>query len=295
MHGDVNTLLYLGVLLFAGGFGILVYKNIDSIGHAAITAILATLCTSCFLYCFMKAKGYSNEKTDSPNVLFDYVLLLGCLLLLTLIGYLQFKYNLFGNNWRLASFIPAVLLFAAAYYFDNIGVLSMAVTNLTVWAGLTVAPTQIVRQNNFNDEQLIYTAMVLGSCLIAVSMMSVLKKIKAHFSFTYKNFGTHILFISLLAALFHFDAFYLLWFLILAAAVALFFSNALKEKSFYFLVISVLYGYAGLSYVAVRLLSYKGENEASLYIASLYFIASGIGLIRMFIHYNKILKKDAYL
>ena len=162
VHWDINTLLYLGVLLFAGGVGLLVYKNIDSIGHAAIITVLAALCLSCFLYCFKNAKGYSNQKINSPNVVFDYVLLLGCLLLLTLIGYLQFKYNLFGNNWRLASFIPAVLLFATAYYFDHLGVLSMAVTNLAVWAGFTVAPTQVFHQNDFNDEQLIYTAIVLG-------------------------------------------------------------------------------------------------------------------------------------
>jgi hypothetical protein len=67
----------------------------------------------------------------------DYILLLGCLLLLILIAYLQFQYNVFGNRYGLATFIPMVLLFISAYYFDHIGVLTMAITNLAAWAGIT--------------------------------------------------------------------------------------------------------------------------------------------------------------
>jgi hypothetical protein len=38
-----------------------------------------------------------------------------------------------------------------------------------------------------------------------------------------------------------------------------------------------------------------GGSVATLYISFIYFIASGIGLIRMLIHYNKKLKKNADL
>ena len=57
----------------------------------------------------------------------------------------------------------------------------------------------------------------------------------------------------------------------------------------------MLYGYTGLSYAVIHTLWYSKESEASLYIGLLYFIASGLSLIRIFIHFNKILKKDAYL
>ena len=295
VYWDVCTLLYLGILLFTSGLGILVYKNFDLIGHSAIITIVASTCIACFIYCFKKAGGYSNKKIESPNVLFDYVLLLGCLLLLTFVGYLQFAYNVFRNDWRLATFVTMVLLFVTAYYFDHLGALSMAITNLAAWAGFTVAPIQIIRENDFRDEQLIYTGLILGAGLVAISFASTYRKIKVHFAFTYKNFGAHILFISLLAALFHFNTIYLVWFVILLTVAIPFFSNALNEKSFYFLVITVLYCYIGLSYVTVDTLFSMGGSEAALYISFIYFIASGIALIRMLIHFNKMLKKNAYL
>lgn len=292
---DLSTLLYLGILLFTTGLGILVYKNIDSIGHAAIISLVAVLCAACFIYSFRKSDGYSNEKVESPDVLFDYILLLGCLLMLTLVGYLQFAYNVFGNDWGLATFIPMVALFAAAYYFDHVGVLSLAITNLAAWAGFTVTPANIVKDNDFHDSTLIFTGLILGAGLIAIAFISVYRQIKAHFAFTYKNFGTHVLFISLLDAMFHFEVIYMLWFMILIVATIFFVRNALRERSFYFLVITVLYTYIAISYVVLQFLDIIGSGMGTVYLGLLYFIASGIALIRIFIHYNKQLKKDAHL
>lgn len=292
VHWDMRTLLYLGILLLTTGIGIIVYKNIDTIGHDVIVAIIAVACTACFAYCLKNAKGYSNKKIVSVNIWFDYVLLLGCLLLLTFIAYIQFQYNVFGNRLGMATFIPMVLLFIAAYYFDHLGVLSLAITNLAAWAGISATPLQILEDNNFNDEQIIYTGLVLGAGLVAFSFFTKARKIKAHFEFTYKNFGVHILFICCLAAMFYFESMYLIWFVVLAAIGFFFFKNALKENSFYFLVITMLYAYIGLCYVVIQLLFLSGDGIGAVYLGLLYFIASGFGLIRLFIHYNKIIKKN---
>ncbi|MEP6512685.1 MAG: DUF2157 domain-containing protein [Parafilimonas sp.] len=291
VHWDLRTLLYLGIVLLTTALGILVYKNIDTIGHQVIIIVIAVICVGCFAYCFRKAKGYSKAKAESPNILFDYVLLLGCLLLLTFIGYIQYEYNVFGNRWGLALFIPMVVLFITAYYFDHLGVLSIAITNLAAWLGITVTPVQILQTNDFGDERIIYTGLVLGAGLIAISFLTARRNIKPHFAFTYKNFGTHVLFISLLAALFYFENIYFVWFLMLAAVSALFFKLAIKERSFYFLVITVLYAYIGLCYVVVELLSLM-SGMGPVYLGIIYFIVSGIGLIRLLIHYNKKLKHD---
>src|SRR5450432_3389713 len=84
------------------------------------------------------------------------------------------------------------------------------------------------------------------------------ENIKAHFAFTYKNFGTHILFISLLALMFYFENIYLVWFIVLVAVSFFFFKNAVKGNSFYFLVITLLYAYIGVSYVVIELLLMTG-------------------------------------
>ena len=289
VHWDLLTLLYLGIFLLTTGLGILVYKNIDTIGHDIIIAVIAVSCIACFFYCFKKSKSYSNKKIEAPNVLFDYILLFGCLLLITLIGYLQFQYNAFGNRWGLATFIPMVLLFAAAYYFDHLGVLSLAITTLAAWVGISVTPLEILNNNDFSSERIIISGAVLGVALVGLAELSERRNVKAHFAFTYKNFGTHILFISSIAALFHFEEIYFIIFLLFGGIAFFFYKNAVKENSFYFLVITFLYSYIALGYVVIRLLSEVGDM-GSIYLGLFYFIGSGIGLIRILMHYNKTLK-----
>lgn len=193
VHWDLRTLLYLGIVLLTTAFGILIYKNIESISHDVIIITIGILCAGCFWYCFKNAQKYSHKKINSSNIWFDYILLLGCLLLLTFIGYLQFEYNVFGNKWGLATFIPMMLLFMAAYYFDHLGVLSLAIVNLAAWVGITVIPLQILQSNDFGSSNLIYSGLVLGAFLLSTSFASDYYKIKRHFCFTYKNFGSHIL------------------------------------------------------------------------------------------------------
>lgn len=280
VHWDLRSLLYLGILLLTTSTGILVYKNINTIGHDVMLVIIFAMMLACFVYCFKHANGFGYTKTNAPTLWTDYVLLLGCLLLLTLVGYAQFQYHFFGNRWGLALFIPMILLFMAAYYFDHKGALSLAITNLAAWAGIAITPTTLLRQNDFNEEKVMFTGLVLGIFLVALSVLSTYKKIKAHFSFTYKNFGIHLFFISMLAILFYYDKFYLLLFLALSVAAYLLYKNAVKEKSFYFLVVTLLYFYTGLSYVVIRMLSL--DSSAGVYGIPLYFIFSGIGLIMVF-------------
>ncbi len=293
VHWDLRSLLYLGIVLLTTALGILVYKNINTIGHNVIIVAIGVLCAACFWYSFKNAHGYSNKKIASSSTWSDYILLMGCLLLLTFIGYIQFQYEVFGNRWGLATFVPMILLFFAAYYFDHLGVLSLAIVNLAAWVGISITPLKMLRENDFSNERLIYSGIVLGVFLVAVAFLSVHKNIKAHFSFTYKNFGCHILLIALLAAMFYFENYYLLWFLPLCIVSFLFFKNAIKDNSFYFLVITILYAYIALSYVFVRLIFSENSGENSFYLAIVYFIFSGIGLIWLFIHYNKIIKQHA--
>src|SRR6202012_5081855 len=106
VYWELRLLLYLGVLLLTGGLGILVYKNIDTIGHQAVLAFIALITGSSFLYCLRKKAPFSWEKVQAPDPFFDYVLLLGCISLLIFLGYLQYEYHVFGDDYRLATFIP---------------------------------------------------------------------------------------------------------------------------------------------------------------------------------------------
>jgi hypothetical protein len=75
LYWELRLLLYLGVLLLTGGLGILVYKNIDSIGHQAVLAFIALITAGCFYYCLRKKAPFSWEKVRAPDPFFDYILL----------------------------------------------------------------------------------------------------------------------------------------------------------------------------------------------------------------------------
>jgi hypothetical protein len=154
-----------------------------------------------------------------------------------------------------------------------------------------VTPKQILIANDFNSSTIIITGLLLGIVLLSAGKLTITKNIKNHFEFTYSNFGLHIIFISCLAGLFHFDAVYFLWFIALIIIAFYFYREALKTQSFYFLLMLTLYGYVGLSYVIIRLLFFTMHTDiGGAYLISLYFIGSGIGLILFLIKMNKKLK-----
>lgn len=292
VHWDLRLMLYFGVLLFSTGLGLLLYKHVDTIGHVTLVTLAGLLSAGCFAYCLKKAPPYSNARVESPNVWFDYILLLGCLLMLAFVGYLQFMYHVFGTQWGLALFIPMLLLFVIAYSFDHLGVLSLAVTNLGAWLGVAVAPLQLMNALTRDDGAIILNGVGLGVLLHVLCVLSVRANIKAHFSFVYKNFGVHILFISLIAGMVNYDHYYLLWWLVLMVVAVYRVVRSVTQSSFYYLVASVLYGYLGLSYVVVRLLFKMGINGSGpVYTMLLYFIASGIALVMLLIHFNRLIKR----
>lgn len=293
LHWELKTLLYLGVILLSTGLGILVYQNIDTIGHQVILLFIALVCIGSFYYCFKKKLPFSTGKVASPNSFFDYILLLGCLTFVTFIGYLQYQYNVFGNRFGLVTFIPMIVLFATAYYFDHLGILSMAITNLAAWAGIAITPQRILTGNDFEDDNIILIGVALGVVLLLIGLIGKHNKIKAHFTFTYTNFSMHLLFISTLAGLFIMEEIYLLWFLLLAGVSYYFYRRALADRSFYFILMLTIYSYIGLSYVIIRLLFTGSIFEmGGFYISFLYFIASAAGVVIFLIKMNKKLKHD---
>jgi len=292
VHWEIKTILYLGVLLLSTGLGILIYKNIDTIGHQFVLLFIALVCGGCFFYCFKNKLPFAAHRVAAPNAFFDYVLLLGCCTFLIFVAYLQYQYNVFGNRYGLALFFPMLVLFFTAYYFDQLGVLSMAIVNLAAWLGLTVTPMKILAANDFNSATLIFTGLALGVLLLVADWLSGKKDFKKHFGFTYKNFGTHLVLICALAAMFYFENIYLAWFLLLMACIYFFYRKAINERSFYFILVITCYGYVAISYVVINFISHlRNIDMGAIYLGFLYFIVSGILLILFLINTNKKIKQ----
>jgi hypothetical protein len=276
---ELRSVLYIGILLLSSGLGVLVYKNIDSIGHIAVLSFIALVSAGCFAYSYSKRLPYTNQKIVSPNTLADYILLLGCLTFATFMGYLQYQYSAFGPHNEIAFLIPAIIFFAVAYYFDHLGVLSMAITALAGFIGITITPLQLLSSNDFSSGRIIFSGIGLGAALVGTAFYLNKRKIKSHFTFTYLSFSMHLLFISILAGLF-IDDIWLIFILPLALFSFLVVKYAYAEESFYFLLFAVLYTYIGVSTVFFKLmLLMDHQGDSLILLVPMYFIATSVYMI----------------
>ncbi len=92
LYYELRALLYLGVTLLSGGLGVLVYQNIEHVGHGVVVAGMAALTAACLGYAARHRPAFTWGQAPSPGLLPEYLLLLGCLLFLALEGYLQAQY-----------------------------------------------------------------------------------------------------------------------------------------------------------------------------------------------------------
>jgi hypothetical protein len=289
---ELRAILSIGVLLLSSGLGLLIYKHIDSIGHMAVISIIASISFICLGYSYKGRMPYSHAQVTSPGMIYDYVLLLGCLTFSTFIIYLQYAYAFFGSHQGMPMLLPAILFFYLAYYFDHIGVLSLAIVSFAGFIGIAITPTELLQKNDFSDSAMIFSGLGLGIALAGSAILLSARDIKSHFKFTYFNFATHLLFISCLAGLFMLSY----WWLFALLMVPLFtisYIHAVRDRSFYFLLFSVLYGYIAVSDVFFRILRFDDEGIGMAYLGLLYLMGSSVYMIIFLIRSNKKFKEHA--
>lgn len=69
VHWELKTILYLGVLLLTSGIGVLVYKNIDTIGHQAILLFIGLISAGSFFIVTKRSRLFLLKKLN-PLILF---------------------------------------------------------------------------------------------------------------------------------------------------------------------------------------------------------------------------------
>lgn len=292
VHWDINTLLGAGVIVLSTGLGILIYKNIDTIGHQAILALIAVISIACFTYCGRKKSAFSQFKTPSPGHVFDYILLLGTLTMLTFTAYLQYQYQVFGTHYGLATFLPMVALFFIAYYFDHLGILNMAIVNLGVWMGVSVTPKALLLASNYNSETIIHTYLVLGLFLLLLAYLTIHFQFKPHFKFSYEHYGVHMSFIAMLSAYFYDyrmgSSF--LWLIGVMFLAFLLYKDAVRHRSFYFSLLALLYAYIATSCLAERFFAIASRDGGTAVLMFYYIPLSAAGFAYLLKKLNQKIK-----
>ncbi len=194
---ELNVLLYAGVLAFVAGLGWTVTTWSQQLGDVLVLTILSTILAACFWYCFSRAPAWSPAETPAPSPIFDYVLYLGSLVWCVELAYLENRFHVLSGQWDLYLLATAGLFFFLAYRFDNRFVLSLALSSLAGWFGLTISHWPSHQDAAYRQYALLYCcwSAPAGRFFSAAGL-------KPHFFGTYLNIVANVLFWALLSGVF---------------------------------------------------------------------------------------------
>jgi len=292
LNAELKLFLYLSVLLFTSGIGIIIYENIDTIGHIAILSILLIVIGVCFYFCFKNSKGFQKSQAVFDNPVLDYLVLAANILTCIFIGYLQFQYETFGTHYGLATLVPTLVSFFCAYYFDNKSVLTIAVTGLAAYVGFSVTPQDVFNHNSalYASQSLSYSAIMLGVLLILWTIYSFKINLKTHFALVYLTFALHIISVASISNMYDYELIWLFFAAILAVSSVYFYKISHQLKSISLYVFMIIYAYAGLNIFIFRIfekIDFSNLWEIFIVLLPVYFVGSIVLFIKLIKNFNK--------
>lgn len=268
---ELNILLYAGILAFVGGLGWTVATWSRQMGDVVVLAVLTAILGVSFWYCFSRGAAWSPRETSSPGFIFDYVLYLGSLVWSVELSYIETRFHLLSEQWDLYLLATAALFFFLAYRFDNRFVLSLALSALAGYFGLTISHLPSHQDATYRQYAILY------SLLIAAAGVALQRRgLKAHFFGTYLNIAANVLFWALLSGVFQTEG-YGVWLVALLAACGASLAWGLKKRQFSFVAYAAVYGYVGVSAVLVRQM-----REGILIFG--YFVITGVAMVVVLFH-----------
>jgi len=263
---ELNLLLYAGVLAFVAGLGWTATTWSQQLGDVLVLAILSSIFVTCFWYCFSRAPAWTFAQTSAPNAAFDYVLYLGGLVWCIELAYLENRLHLLSGQWDVYLLATAGFFFFLAYRFDNRFVLSLALSSLAGWFGLTISHWP-------SHQDAAYRLYALLYCLVVGFGGALLQRLglKPHFFGTYLHIAANVLFWAVLSGVFEHEG-YSLWFLVLLLACGVSLAWGLKRRQFAFVAYSAVYGYVGVSSMLIR-------NVSDFTFVLTYFVFTAVAMV----------------
>jgi hypothetical protein len=264
---ELNVLVYAGVLAFIAGLGWTISTWSQQLGDVLVLTVLSTILAACLWYCFSRAPAWSPAETPAPSPIFDYVLYLGSLIWSLELGYIENRFHVLSGKLDLYLLATAVLFFFLAYRFDNRFVLSLGLSSLAGWFGLTILHWSAHQDAAYRQYALLYCLLVgVGGALLQR------RGLKPHFFGTYLNIVANVLFWAVLSGVFNRQG-YGVWFLALLIACGASLAWGLARRQFAFVAYAAVYGYVGVSFA----LFLRGVNDETAVLS--YFVVSGVAML----------------
>ena len=297
LHNELRFLIYLSIVLFTGGIGVLIYKNIDTIGHSILLALILLVTGVCFYLSYKKSKGFSKNEVLFDNPIYDYLVLLATILSCTFVGYLQYQYQTFGNSFGVATLLGSLIAFISAYYFDNKSALSIAITALAAYVGITITPQTLIENEVYNNSRLSYYGLILGFSLVLWTIYCTKNNFKKHFNLVFLTFALHLSSICIIAGLvtkfgYEIESYWYIFVPILVGSTYYFNKISFQIPSVSIYLFNIIYAYVGFNVTIANLFSFADIFSDAwvllLFLFPIYLIISIILFIKGIKKFNKI-------
>jgi Predicted membrane protein (DUF2157) len=190
VRAELQVLLYAGVLLIAAGVGVLVRENLGRLGPVAIAAALAVAALACLGWVARVAPSFSRGEAPSPHFGFDYVLLLGILLVSADLAYVETQFTPLGAEWPLHLLVVAGLAALLAFRYDSRTLLSLALASFAAWRGVVISLRAAADSlQHGTPDELRWNALACGALFVLLGFALGRGTLKPHFEPVATHFG----------------------------------------------------------------------------------------------------------
>ncbi len=138
VRSELRLALYAGALLAAAGVGVLVQQNLARLGALTIAVALTLAVVACFLWVARHAPRFSWGEAGPTHLAFDYILLLGVLLMTADLAFVEARWTPLGPAWPWHLLFVSLLTALVAFRYDSRIVFSLSLTTFAAWRGVSI-------------------------------------------------------------------------------------------------------------------------------------------------------------
>ena len=270
VHRELRFLLYAGILVTMAGVGLLVKENYERIGPLAIAAALTLAAAACLAWVHRNAPPFSWGESPSPHLAFEYLLLLGVLLLGADLAYVEAQFTPLGGAWPWHLLIISVVSAVLAVRYDSRVVFSAALSTFAAWRGVSVALLEgLIWPGAGEEASLRVNAIGCGVFFLLLGTMLRRQGRKPHFEPVAVHLGWILVLGALASGLGGDDTAFGVALMLTGSALAVF---AFRRSRFSLFALGVLAAYVALSALFLR-------AGPPFEIASLWFAVTSLMLL----------------
>ncbi len=180
VYPELRLLFYAGVLLVAGGAGVLIKDNYQRIGPLAVAVTVGAGAIASLWWVARKSPPFSWTEVASPSPGFEYILLLGVLLGSADLAFVEYQFTPLGANWPWHLAVVSGLMAIIAFRFDSRMVFLLALSTFAAWRGVSTSFLEHALWRS-SEDMVRWNAAGCGIVFILLGRYLSSEQRKAHF------------------------------------------------------------------------------------------------------------------